>query len=76
MATVEKLSTLFLQSLYIDMKNHHNDSENKFARLLGVIPVFRRVNQKHSMTLNNMKMQKAPVVEELPELHKEIFLED
>lgn len=71
--TVEKLHTLFLQSLYLDMKNHHNDYENKFARLLGIIPVFKNVNKKHAMTLNSMKMQKAPVINEFPELHKEIY---
>ncbi|XP_053377081.1 uncharacterized protein LOC123529961 isoform X2 [Mercenaria mercenaria] len=70
---VDKLHTLFLQSLYYEMRNNHNDYESKFARLLSVIPVFRNVNAKHSMALNAMKMQKASVVEDFPELHKEIF---
>lgn len=70
---VEKLNTLFLQSLYYKMKNNHDDYEDKFARLLGIIPVFKAVNKKHSMALNGMKMQKAPVIQEFPELHKEIF---
>jgi len=72
-AAVEKLNTLFLQSLYFEMRNNHNDFEDKFARLLSIIPVFKIVNKKHAMALNGMKMQKAPVIEEFPELHKEIF---
>ena len=70
---VEKLNTLFLQSLYYEMRNNHNDYESKFARLLSVIPVFRMVNRKHAMALNGMKMQKANVLSEFPELHKEIY---
>ncbi|XP_060576196.1 ecdysone-induced protein 75B-like isoform X2 [Ruditapes philippinarum] len=70
---VEKLNTLFLQSLYYEMRNNHNDYESKFARLMSIIPVFRNVNRKHSMALNGMKMQRANVISEFPELHKEIF---
>lgn len=70
---VDKLNTLFLQSLFYEMKKNHNDFESKFARLLSVIPVFKNINRKHSMALNGMKMQKASVIDEFPELHKEIF---
>lgn len=71
---VDKLNTLFLQSLYFQMRKNHNDFENKFARLLSIIPVFKHVNRKHSMALNGMKMHKAPEVSEFPELHKEIYI--
>lgn len=70
---VDKLNTLFLQSLFYEMRKNHNDFENKFARLLSVIPVFRNINRKHAMALNGMKMQRASVIEDFPELHKEIF---
>jgi len=70
---IEKLNTLFLQSLYFEMKKNHNDYENKFARLLGIIPVFKNINKKHSMALNAMKMQKHPVIDEYPALPKEIY---
>ena len=69
----EKLNMLFLQSLYLQMSQHHENLDDTFARLLSLIPVFRQVNKKHSMALNSMKMQKAPVIGEFPELHKEIY---
>lgn len=55
------------------MRDVSEDYENKFARLLSVIPLFKTLNMKHSMALNNMKMQNPPAVKEFPELHKEIF---
>ena len=73
MTAVEKLHTLFLQSLYFEMKKNHNDFENKFARLLGIIPVFKHVNKKHAMALNAMTMQKDPSIEEYPALPREIY---
>lgn len=73
MVAIEKLHNLYLQSLYFEMQKNHNDYENKFCRLLGVIPVFKHINMKHSMALNAMKMQKDPVIEEYPPLPKEIY---
>ncbi|XP_052779757.1 retinoic acid receptor gamma-like isoform X2 [Mya arenaria] len=70
---VEKLHTLFLQSLFFEIRKNHNDFENKFARLLGILPVFKQINQKHSAVLNAMKMQKDPVINEYPPLSKEIY---
>lgn len=70
---VEKLHSLFLQSLYFEMRKNHNDYESKFARLLGIIPVFKHINRKHAMALNAMKMQKDPVIEQYPPLPKEIY---
>lgn len=70
---IEKLHSLFLQSLYFEMRRNHNDYESKFARLLGIIPVFKHINKKHSMALNAMKMQKDPVIEQYPPLPKEIY---
>lgn len=70
---VEKLHTLFLQSLFFEIRKNHNDYENKFARLLGIIPVFKQINMKHSAMLNALKMQKDPVIEEYPALTKEIY---
>ncbi|KAL4226753.1 hypothetical protein ACF0H5_014733 [Mactra antiquata] len=70
---VEKLNTLFMQSLYFEMRRNHNDFEDKFARLLGIIPMFKMVNKKHAMALNSMKMQRASVINEFPDLHKEIY---
>lgn len=70
---IEILNTLFLQALYFEMRKNHNDFENKFARLLGIIPVFKMINQKHTMALNAMKMKKDPVMEVYPALPKEIY---
>ncbi|XP_052284601.1 uncharacterized protein LOC127881013 isoform X3 [Dreissena polymorpha] len=70
---IEKLHTLFLQSLFFEMRKNHEDYENKFVSLLGIMPVFRQINQKHSSMLNALKMQKDPVIEEYPLLPKEIF---
>ena len=73
MKAIEKLSTLYLQSLYVSMKRNHVNFEDKFCKVCGVIPVFRYINQKHSMALNSMKMQNAEVVKEFPPLHKEVY---
>ena len=70
---IEKLNTLYLQSLFVAMKRHHSNYENTFCKLMGIIPVFRYINQKHSMALNSMKMQNAQVISEFPPLHKEVY---
>ena len=70
---IEKLHTLYLQSLFTSMKRNHVNFEDKFCKLIGIIPIFNYINQKHSMALNSMKMQNANVVHEFPPLHKEVF---
>ncbi|KAK3587111.1 hypothetical protein CHS0354_023564 [Potamilus streckersoni] len=70
---IEKLHGLFLQALYMLIKKNHCNHDNLFAKLMGTIPIFRRINEKHSMALNNMKMQSMDAMKDFPELHKEMF---
>ncbi|KAH3848493.1 thyroid hormone receptor alpha-like [Dreissena polymorpha] len=72
-AAIEKLHALFLQSLFFEMRKNHNDFENKFARLLGIIPEFRQINRKHSSMLKALKQNKDPVMDEYPPLPKELY---
>jgi hypothetical protein len=39
------------------------------------IPIFREINAKHAMELNNMKMSSPETIFKFPELHKEVFQE-
>lgn len=50
------------------------DYEARFTQLLGVVPMFRRINEEHSKALSAMKMQ-APenFDKQFPPLHRELY---
>ena len=67
------------QSISIVFKSFCNDFvadfETLFISLMKRIPIFREINAKHAMELNNMKMSSPETIFKLPELHKEVFQE-
>ncbi|KAL5013634.1 hypothetical protein ScPMuIL_007904 [Solemya velum] len=69
---IQKLQGLFQQALYILMRKNHSDYDNIFAKVLSIIPIFRRINKQHSIALNNMKMA-DPGFTMFPALHREMF---
>ena len=72
---VMKLQLLLMQALYVLIKKNHSDFETLFISLMKRIPIFREINAKHAMELNNMKMSSPETIFKLPELHKEVFQE-
>jgi hypothetical protein len=67
------------QSISIVFKSFCNDFvadfETLFISLMKRIPIFREINAKHAMELNNMKMSSPETIFKFPELHKEVFQE-
>lgn len=71
---VGKIQSLFLQALYYLMKHNHPDPDAKFQQLMGLITMFRRINEEHSRALNNIRMKSPEEFNrEFPDLHKEIY---
>ena len=52
------------------------DFDSLFVELMKRIPIFRGINAKHAMELNNMKMNSPESMNIFPELHKEVFGEN
>ncbi len=37
------------------------------------MPLIQHINEEHAKTLNSMKMGTAQAVDELPDIHKEVY---
>nr|KAG5708445.1 hypothetical protein BaRGS_026172 [Batillaria attramentaria] len=71
---IAKIQSLYQQALFNLMKQNHSDPEAKFGKLLGLVPMFRRINEEHSKALSSMKMQSPDGFDkQFPPLHKEMY---
>ncbi|KAK7499613.1 hypothetical protein BaRGS_00009265, partial [Batillaria attramentaria] len=71
---IAKIQSLFQQALYYLMKHNHPDPDTKFAQLMGLIPMFRRINEEHSRALNSIRMKSPEEFSaQFPPLHQEIY---
>lgn len=69
---VEKLQKLYLQSLYLCLKqNHPEDHDVLFGRVIDTLPLSDRLNRLHATTVGNVK-KKNPEIH-FPDVHNEIF---
>lgn len=74
---ISKIQSLYQQALFTLMKKNHSDPEDKFRQLLGLVPIFRRINEEHSKALQCMQMQ-APegFDKQFPPLHQELYKQE
>ncbi|XP_025106188.1 nuclear receptor subfamily 1 group D member 2-like isoform X2 [Pomacea canaliculata] len=71
---IAKIQSLFHQALFYLMKHNHPDPEGKFRQLMGLIPMFRRINDEHFRALNSIKMKSPEEFEkQFPDLHREVY---
>ncbi|XP_067682974.1 nuclear receptor subfamily 1 group D member 2-like isoform X1 [Haliotis asinina] len=71
---LNKIQTLFQQSLYMMLDQNHPEPDTLFLKLLTSVPVLRTINEEHSKAINNIKMTQPGTYEEVfPALHQEVF---
>ncbi|BFZ25147.1 hypothetical protein BsWGS_28186 [Bradybaena similaris] len=71
---VTVLQQLFIQSLYLMLKNSHQDAELTVTSLMNLVPVFHKINEDHLKFLKMIKMKSpAEFEKKFPALHKELF---
>lgn len=69
---IGKIQSLFQQALYILMKHNHPDAEERFAHLMGLTAIIRRINEEHFRAINNIRFN-LPDKIQFPDLHREVF---
>ncbi|CAG5114613.1 unnamed protein product, partial [Candidula unifasciata] len=73
-AAVSALQQLFIQSLYLKLKESHQDAEQTLTSLINLVPVFHKINEDHLKFLKMIKMKSpADFEKKFPALHKELF---
>ncbi|CAG5126147.1 unnamed protein product, partial [Candidula unifasciata] len=70
---IHTIQQLFMQALYFQLKQCHEDADHIFHSLMSMIPVFRKVSDDHAKFLNNIKMRAPDQFEHFPLLHQEVF---
>ncbi|XP_076447305.1 nuclear receptor ROR-alpha-like [Babylonia areolata] len=71
------IQLLYLRSLFNLMKQNHSDPDTKFTKVLGLVPMFRRMSEEHSKALGAMKMQSPDAFDkQFHPLHKELYTQE
>jgi hypothetical protein len=73
-AAVKVLQQLYIQALYLQLKQSHEDADQTLTALMNMVPVFRKINEDHLKFIKMIKMKSpADYEKKFPALHKELF---
>uniref|UniRef100_A0A0B7BFJ7 NR LBD domain-containing protein n=1 Tax=Arion vulgaris TaxID=1028688 RepID=A0A0B7BFJ7_9EUPU len=73
-STVNVIQQLFLQSLYLLLKQNHSDADQTLSTLINMVPTLHKINEDHLKFLKMIKMKSPTEFEKkFPPLHKELF---